>query len=105
MSLSKGGSRMLQAAAADLTNPLGPDAPPSNFAWEFYSGTKYRYTWTNGDASAYTEFTDDGVNKARTLGPGVSHWDSGSTVLNTDSGVRHKKGSIYNPTSGWIGVF
>lgn len=103
MSISRSGRAALWAEAAELADPPGPNAPPHTVDFYLYGG-KYVYTWTNGDSSAQTEYTTDGTNRAATLAAGVSEWASGSSTFNPNFGVRHTRGGILNPLTGWVGV-
>ncbi len=92
MTLSKGGRAMLYAQAADLIVGDPPSGPPTNVAWEYYSGTKILYSWTN--AGQYTtEYSyDSGTTVKGSFGPGVSQFESGSTTLQELFAVRHING-------------
>ena len=94
---------MLAAQAADLANPLGPDGKPTNLGYDYYSGSKISYYWTNYDSSYSTEIDDDGDDvKERTVGPGVARWDSGSAILKSSLQVRHKSGGLFSAGPGLL---
>ncbi|GAG39305.1 unnamed protein product [marine sediment metagenome] len=92
---------MLWAAAADLASPPGPDGPPSNVDFEYYSDALIRYTWDNYSAQYSTQYSlDDGSTVEKTLAAGRDSWDSGSTEFEQGFAVRHSYGGF----SIWVGV-
>lgn len=100
MSVSKGGTRMQQAAAADLANILGPDGPPYDTYFSF--DTKWRFNWTNYDSSYQTDFSDDNRDTYITLGAGYTQW--GAWYEHPGAGnvwVRHRSGG---EVTEWVGL-
>ncbi len=96
---------MLYAKAPDLAaappDPPPPLGPPTNVGWEYYSGTKIMYTWTNSQSPVNTEYSlDGGDTVAGSFGTGVQSWASGSTTLNTAFEVRHENGG---ERTVWVG--
>ena len=101
MTLSKGGRSMLYAAAADLAGQTPPTGPPTNVGWEYYSGTKILYTWTNA-GSYTTQYSQDGGSTIwGSVGPGQAAFASGSTTLYESFAVRHING-VY--ASAWASL-
>ncbi len=103
MTVSRGGSRMQFAAGADLSSPEPdpPVAPPTNVDWEYYSGTKILYTWTNGGYYSTQYSYDSGSTVEGTLGPSQTTFASGSTELQLDFAVRHINGGY---ASAWANL-
>lgn len=102
MTISKGGRNGLLEAGADLQNPPGPDGPPQNINWQYYSGTKIQYTWTSWDTAYETQVSkDEGATVYDTFGPGVQEWNSGDTSVDIDYRFRHRQGGL---TTAWIGL-
>ena len=92
---------MLYAQAADLAGQTPPTGPPTNVDWEYYSGTKYLYTWTNAGSYTTQYSEDSGSTVLGSVGPGESAWASGSTTFKSLFSVRHING-LY--ASAWANI-
>lgn len=103
--------RLLIAAGAANADPIGPNACPSNINPYIWDAVKswYGVTWTNGDATAYTYFSEDGGSTvSHTEPPGSTQYTPYWTIDDITSGdlkIKHVKNGI-DDSCGWqtIGI-
>lgn len=97
--------RLFWAAGAINADPVGPNACPSNitpYEWDAVKGW-WGVTWTNGDSTAYTQFSEDGGSSvSHTAQPGVSSYTPYWTASDLSSGLlkmRHFKNGVEDSCS------
>ncbi len=95
MTVSRGGSRMQFAAGANLSSPEPdpPVDPPTNVDWEYYSGDKILYTWTNAGHYTTQYSYDSGDTVEGSRGPSQTSFASGSSEFQAGFAVRHISGA------------
>jgi hypothetical protein len=91
---------LLMAAGSINASPIGPDANVSNveaYEWDAVKGW-YGATWTNGDATAYVQISEDGGSSVSdTLAPGTTSYQPNWTLAEVNSGdlkIRHFKNGV-----------
>lgn len=106
MSIFKEVVMLLIAAGAANADPVGPNACPSNinvFEWDETKGY-WGVTWTNGDATAYTYFTEDGGSSvSKQIFPGQTSYTpfwTATEVFSGDIKMKHVKNGI-DDSCGW----
>jgi hypothetical protein len=106
MSFFKEVVMLLIAAGAANADPIGPNACPSNinpYEWDEVKGW-WGVSWTNGDATAYTYFSEDGGSTVSdTVFPGVTSYTPYWTLAQVTSGnlrMKHVKNGV-DDSCGW----
>ena len=98
--------KLFIAASAVNADPIGPNACPTNITTYLSNPTTnwYGVTWTNGDATAYTYFSEDGgTSVSYQATPGRVSYDGLWTLAETQSGLivmKHVKDGI-DDSCGW----
>lgn len=102
MTLSKGGRFMQMVAVPAVVLGPAPSGPPRNLDWEYYSGTKILYTWTNVGPYNTQISLDGGTTVKRTEAVGETMYASGTTTFNPNLNIRHANNGMF---SVWVPIF
>ena len=103
-------SHLMLLSGGEVAGVTPPTADPSGASLSYYAGTFLRLSWTNGDATAGTEYgwgtsTVEPASAEYTVSPGLTSVETGvegtirTTSIATYPWVRHVKNSQY---SDWI---
>jgi len=103
--------QMLLAAAQANADPVGPNGTPANVTPYESDPVKHWYdcTWTNEDATAYIQLTENNkVSIAKTYFPGTTDSSSGGSrywtfaeITSGDLWLRYSKNGQY---SAWVAI-
>jgi hypothetical protein len=91
---------LLIAHGAKNADPVGPNACPSSinpWEWDEEKGW-WGVTWVNGDATCYTQFSEDGGSSVSdSVSPGITQYTPNWTfaeIISGDLYLRHIKNGI-----------